>query len=245
MEIDIGFPPKWRRRSASLTLFPSLIIDSFSRKSLSYNKLPHQPLRLTIRKLDGSSFDIEVMDGAMVAQLKEAIEDFFSDLPRKGPHKISWPHVWGHFCLCFAGQKLLSDDLSIKDYGIRDGDQLQFVRHVSFTYYAEKTRSKKHAANKLQKMALPSSQANEAKIHNEDWRIDIEMPQYEAGDTYIEESECAMPPCFMSWFSYSKIRTKEFKETKVFKFPNGLCCRIRQLIGLSCNKPCYLKWNLE
>ncbi|CAM9002958.1 unnamed protein product [Rhodiola kirilowii] len=247
-EVDLGFPPKWRRRSASLTLSP-LIIDSFSRKSLSYDKLPHQPLCLTIHKLDGSSFDIEVVDGATVGQLKEAVEDFFSDLPRKGPDKISWPHVWGHFCLFFAGQKLLSEELSIKEYGIRDGDQLQFVRHVSFTFNAEKSSSKKHAANKQQKMALPSPRANEVKNKNDELRIDIEKLQYEVGDSFIEENECTMPPCFMSWFSYSKLSTKEFKETvdkdHPLRFTDGLCCKIRNLVGISSNKPSYLKWNLD
>uniref|UniRef100_A0A7N0T9D2 Ubiquitin-like domain-containing protein n=1 Tax=Kalanchoe fedtschenkoi TaxID=63787 RepID=A0A7N0T9D2_KALFE len=247
-EVDLAFPPKWRRRSASLTLSPSLIIDSFSRKSLSYSKLPSQTLRLTVRKLDGSSFDIEVVEGATVAQLKEAVEDVFSDLPRKGPDKISWPHVWGHFCLCFAGEKLLCADRSINGYGVRDGDQLHFVRHVSFINNAEKTSSKKHTTTKQHQM-LPSSDTSEARKQNGDWRIDIEKLRYEVGDTFSEESECTMPPCFMSWFSYSKIRTTEFEETEEkdhpFKFTDGLCCKIRQLIGLPSNKPSNPKWNLD
>lgn len=35
---------------------PLFCVDSFSRKSFSYNKLPQEPLRLSVLKLDGSSF---------------------------------------------------------------------------------------------------------------------------------------------------------------------------------------------
>lgn len=34
----------------------SLMIGGFSRKNFSYNKLPEQPLKLSVRKLDGSCF---------------------------------------------------------------------------------------------------------------------------------------------------------------------------------------------
>lgn len=32
--------------------------------------------------------------------------------------------MWGHFCLCFDGEKLLDDNKYIADYEIRDGDQV-------------------------------------------------------------------------------------------------------------------------
>ena len=39
---------------------------------------------------------------------------------------IGWvrSHVWGHFCLCYEGQKLLDDKVSIRRLGIKDGDQV-------------------------------------------------------------------------------------------------------------------------
>lgn len=45
-------------RSSSALSFPSLMIDGFSRKSFSYNKLPEEPLKLSVLKLDGSCFGI-------------------------------------------------------------------------------------------------------------------------------------------------------------------------------------------
>lgn len=32
--------------------------------------------------------------------------------------------MWGHFCLCFDGQKLLNDKALIRNFGIKDGDQV-------------------------------------------------------------------------------------------------------------------------
>lgn len=32
--------------------------------------------------------------------------------------------VWGHFCLCYDGQKLTNDKAYIRNYGIKDGDQV-------------------------------------------------------------------------------------------------------------------------
>lgn len=37
----------------------------------------------------------------------------------------SWRlHLWGHFCLCYDGQKLVTETDSIRNYGIKDGDQV-------------------------------------------------------------------------------------------------------------------------
>lgn len=141
LEQDSLQPPTLKRSGSFVRVSPSLkrsgslicitpLIDSLSRPSLSYDKLPQEPLRLTVLKLDGSSFEIEVAKDGRVAELKEAVEASFKHLPKK----VSWPHVWGHFCLFYDGQKLLSDNDEIGCYGIKDGDQLQFTRHVSINY---------------------------------------------------------------------------------------------------------------
>lgn len=33
-------------------------------------------------------------------------------------------HVWGHFCLCYNGQKLINDKTCLQNFGIKDGDQV-------------------------------------------------------------------------------------------------------------------------
>ncbi|XP_051136885.1 uncharacterized protein LOC127255416 [Andrographis paniculata] len=102
--------------------------------SLSYEQLYPQPLQLTVLKLDGSSFRIEVEQAGTVRDLKRAVEAAFRHLPKKGPRSVSWEHVWGQFCLCHEGQKLLNDGDYIGMISIRDGDQLQFIHHASYAH---------------------------------------------------------------------------------------------------------------
>ncbi|CAA7023220.1 unnamed protein product [Microthlaspi erraticum] len=118
-------------------------MGSFHRRTFSYDKLPTEPIRLSVRKLDGSSFDVCVLSSATVGDLKLAIETAFSHVPKKGPSKISWPHVWGHFCLCFGGQKLVMDTEGIGIYGMKDGDEVRFNNHVSGNAILSKGYSRK------------------------------------------------------------------------------------------------------
>ncbi|WZZ36945.1 hypothetical protein YC2023_020346 [Brassica napus] len=65
-------------------------MGSFRRRTFSYDKLPTGPIRLSVLKLDGTSFDVNVTSSATVRDLKLAIETAFSHVPKKGPSKISW-----------------------------------------------------------------------------------------------------------------------------------------------------------
>ncbi|CAB4272839.1 unnamed protein product [Prunus armeniaca] len=105
----------------------------------SYKKLPQLPLlKLSVLKLDGSVFEIHVGRTATIAELKQAVEEFFGLLEGK----IPWSLVWGHFCLCYVGQKLTNEKAYIRNFGIKDGDQLQFIRHMSISNSPLKRRSK-------------------------------------------------------------------------------------------------------
>ncbi|KAI6680208.1 hypothetical protein NL676_034089 [Syzygium grande] len=111
-----------RRSSVSLPFSPLAMVGGrggFSRKSFSYSQLPQEPLKLSVLKLDGSCFGNSLP---------------LPPLPfrRGGGVFILRPrHVWGQFCLCYNGQKLVTETDYIIDYGIKDGDQLHFIRHVS------------------------------------------------------------------------------------------------------------------
>ncbi|WOL13591.1 hypothetical protein Cni_G22361 [Canna indica] len=111
------------------------------RSSFSYYRLPiDAALRLTILKLDGSSFEVQVAHTARVGELKKAIEDLFNQPSEDEDSSISWTrnnycsngrsHVWGHFCLCFNEYKLTDDKESLRAFEIKDGDQLHFIRHL-------------------------------------------------------------------------------------------------------------------
>ncbi|XP_039018794.1 uncharacterized protein LOC120150151 [Hibiscus syriacus] len=118
--------------TSKLPSMPSPAVDNgSSRKTFHYSKLPEETVSLCIRKLDGSSFDVEVLKSATVADLKLGVQNVFDHMPNDGPDKISWIHVWGHFCLSYGDQKLIQDTDLIVNYGIKDADQLHFIRHVS------------------------------------------------------------------------------------------------------------------
>ncbi|KAL4592330.1 hypothetical protein LXL04_005321 [Taraxacum kok-saghyz] len=117
--------------STSSSSFPQYLpAKRSSWRSLSFGKFSAKPIRLSILKLDGSSFEIVVFKRATVAKVKKAIEAAFSYLPTQGDDEFSWSYVWGNFCLCFENMKLIRDRDSISRFGIKNGDQLQFVRHT-------------------------------------------------------------------------------------------------------------------
>ncbi|KAG5018620.1 hypothetical protein AAZX31_06G064700 [Glycine max] len=173
MRIELGYVVMGERS----LMIVSHEIPQRSLSSFSYDRLPSQTLILSILKLDASSFHVEVANAATVAELKQAVEAVFSHVPQKGPGKILWPLVWRQFCLCYQGQKLVSETDYIRDYGIKDGDQLHFVYHVSDTCSFERKQSKKRVVNLKQHMRRrSSSKVNryQQKEHNDDKDIDLD-----------------------------------------------------------------------
>ncbi|XP_074583416.1 uncharacterized protein LOC141839540 [Curcuma longa] len=101
------------------------------RSSFSYRRLPEQHLCLSVLKLDGSSFDLEIAKAATVMELKVKIEVLCDKIAVEGGYSISWSHVWSRFCLCFNEYKLINDEEQLIGFGIKDGDQLHFAKHAS------------------------------------------------------------------------------------------------------------------
>ncbi|GMI83865.1 hypothetical protein HRI_002055800 [Hibiscus trionum] len=203
------------RRSISLPLpLPSLLdVNGFSRKSCSYSKLPEEPIKLSVRKLDGSSFDVQVIKSATVAELKLAVQRVFSHMPKEGPGKISWPHVWGHFCLCYHALKLLTDTDHIINYGIQDGVQLHFVRHVSSSYNLTKIQSKKTMVTQKQSyLSMRSSTgtlASELNCEEDDNDDNIDddgryKTRTDKKQSMIVQQECQFGHLWRGWSSCSR-----------------------------------------
>ncbi|CAI0416640.1 unnamed protein product [Linum tenue] len=220
--IDVRPGPEFiHRRSNSL---PFLSLYGFSDQgSFSYSKLPARPITLSVLKLDGSCFDIEVKHSATVGELKQAVEAAFSYMPQKGPGKISWPHVWGHFCLGFHGQKLLSEADSISYFGIREGDQLQFIRHLSTTSnsFTKKGSFKRVLTSERNKISLTAPRraaAAEIELNadDDDCFSEMENGTYVHKDDsdlgMIELQEVTDHTSLMSpWFPYSRLSPREKK----------------------------------
>ncbi|KAG0449652.1 hypothetical protein HPP92_027272 [Vanilla planifolia] len=154
------------RRSFCLSPFPSgsSIVFCSPRSSFSYRRLPVHLAKLTIIKLDASSFDVHVARTASVRELKIAVEDVFTQSKKDGPReaisvqcaRLSFNvivtifrlrmHVWSHFCLSYRGLKLIEEKALLKNFGIKDGDQLHFIRHLSISYTPLRHRQRLHPA---------------------------------------------------------------------------------------------------
>ncbi|XP_059642652.1 uncharacterized protein LOC132284559 [Cornus florida] len=193
--------------------FSSLSLNSgILPRSFSYHKLPQQHLKLSVFKLDGSSFDVHISRNATVAELKVAVEGLFTSSPREGQEKISWSHVWGHFCLCHEGQKLVNEKANIRNLGIKDGDQLQFIRHMSINYKIAKQRSKNQSAASRQFAMSQGSNVHEEgeqttvndNHHNDDQeKISRHHDCEEEQDVIMPEFKLAH--FLKGWLSYSKL----------------------------------------
>ncbi|XP_052189078.1 U11/U12 small nuclear ribonucleoprotein 25 kDa protein [Diospyros lotus] len=103
-------------------------------------------MRISVQKLDGTSLDVVVMNSATVKDLKLAIKRKINDMEQSkmGHRHISWKHVWANFCLSYHNEKLLEDNSSLQDYGIRSNSQVQFVPQVMTRVSQRHSRRRKH-----------------------------------------------------------------------------------------------------
>ncbi|KAF7136077.1 hypothetical protein RHSIM_Rhsim08G0212500 [Rhododendron simsii] len=187
-----------------------------SLRNLSYRKLPRQLLiKLSVLKLNGSSFDVNVARNASIAELKQAVEEVFSFSPKNGEGNISWSHVWGYFCLCYEGKKLINDKVHIRRFGINDGDQVKFIRNMSINYRPLKQQSKIiSGASKKCSMKFSRENAHVDSKHastNDNRHIDEDENNFKLCH-YEDEEEVPMPKFKFAHFlngrlSYSKLRT--------------------------------------
>ncbi|XXG59244.1 hypothetical protein AAC387_Pa04g1359 [Persea americana] len=180
--------------------------------SSSYYKLPEQLIKLSVLKLDGSSFDIQISRCATVGEVKLAVEELFSrSTKEEGEGEISWIHVWGHFCLCYDGQKLLNDKESLITFGIKDGDQILFKRHMSMNYNPARRPTRNHKrSHKQHKMSSSGQDIDRGKLDsNED---DIEDDNEEDKSHHsnnenaiIKNAEFKLAHFLKGWFSFSRL----------------------------------------
>ncbi|XP_064971423.1 uncharacterized protein LOC135616166 [Musa acuminata AAA Group] len=188
----------------------------FADGSFSYFRLPADPLlRLSVLKLDGSSFDVQVARTARVLELKEAVECLFSR-PSKDA-TTSWSHVWGHFCLCYNEHRLTDDKSYLRNFGIRDGDQLHFIRHLSFDHRPSKGRRPINHGTDMEQHRMSFTGS---KVHDEVEENDMDRDHNGVGSTeYVDEqyalddndnqircTEFKFGHLFRGWFSYSRLK---------------------------------------
>ncbi|XP_028841453.1 U11/U12 small nuclear ribonucleoprotein 25 kDa protein [Denticeps clupeoides] len=91
-----------------------------------------QAMTVRVCKADGEVMPIVVVQHATVLDLKKAICRFYELKQQRegGVRHISWKYVWRNFCLAFNGQKLEEDKMKLKDYGIRNRDEVTFLKKL-------------------------------------------------------------------------------------------------------------------
>uniref|UniRef100_A0A1A8R5L8 Small nuclear ribonucleoprotein 25kDa (U11/U12) n=1 Tax=Nothobranchius rachovii TaxID=451742 RepID=A0A1A8R5L8_9TELE len=91
-----------------------------------------QAMTVKVVKADGEIMPIVVVQNASVLDLKKAICRFMElKQQREGGIKhISWRYVWRAYHLVFEGVKLEDDTLRLKDYGMRNRDEVTFLKRL-------------------------------------------------------------------------------------------------------------------
>ncbi|PPS13923.1 hypothetical protein GOBAR_AA06655 [Gossypium barbadense] len=101
---------------------------------------------ISILKLDGTSFDVAVMNSATVKDLKLAIKKKVIELEQSkmGHRHISWRHVWANFCLAHHNEKLLDDGAALQDFGVRNNSEVHFLPYVVSKGSGRHSKGRKH-----------------------------------------------------------------------------------------------------
>lgn len=91
-----------------------------------------QAMTVRVCKDDGEVMPIVVVQNATVLDLKKAIRRFMELKQQRegGVKHISWRYVWRTFHLIFDGEKLEDDKMKLKDYGIRNRDEVTFLKKL-------------------------------------------------------------------------------------------------------------------
>ncbi|KAL3514819.1 hypothetical protein ACH5RR_027539 [Cinchona calisaya] len=103
-------------------------------------------MRISVLKLDATSFDVALMNSATVKDLKLAIQKKTNEIEQSkmGHRHISWRHVWENFCLSYHNEKLLDDNAPLHYYGIRNNSQVQFISYIISRASKRHSRTRKH-----------------------------------------------------------------------------------------------------
>ncbi|KAK2435024.1 Ubiquitin superfamily protein [Trifolium repens] len=83
-------------------------------------------MRISVLKLDATSFHVILMNTATVKDLKLAIKNKINYMEQSsmGHRHISWRSVWANYCLSFENNKLLNDDDALQNFGVRNNSQV-------------------------------------------------------------------------------------------------------------------------
>ncbi|CAD7683308.1 unnamed protein product [Nyctereutes procyonoides] len=91
-----------------------------------------QAMTVRVCKMDGEIMPVVVVQNATVLDLKKAIQRYVQLRQERegGIQHISWSYVWRTYYLTSAGEKLTEDRKKLRDYGIRNRDEVSFIKKL-------------------------------------------------------------------------------------------------------------------
>ncbi|KAM0950044.1 putative U11/U12 small nuclear ribonucleoprotein 25kDa protein [Dioscorea sansibarensis] len=108
-------------------------------------------MKVTVVKMDTTSFDVTVLNSATLKDLKSAISKKINEVQQAqmGHRFISWRHVWNNFCLSHQNEKLIDDKSLLADFGIRTNSKVNFTLYVISRLFRKHSRRRKHSIVKF------------------------------------------------------------------------------------------------
>ncbi|XP_020094620.1 U11/U12 small nuclear ribonucleoprotein 25 kDa protein isoform X1 [Ananas comosus] len=103
-------------------------------------------MKITIVKMDSTSFDVAVLNSATVKDLKLAIGKKINEIEqaRMGHRHISWRHIWANYCLTHHNDKLIDDNSLLSEHGIQNNSKVHFLPFITSRIYQKHSRRRKH-----------------------------------------------------------------------------------------------------
>ncbi|XP_003229301.1 U11/U12 small nuclear ribonucleoprotein 25 kDa protein [Anolis carolinensis] len=93
-----------------------------------------QAMTVRVRRADApeAPLPVVVVQNASVLDLKRALRRFVQLRQERegGIQHISWRYLWRTYCLTFGGEKLTDDRKKLREYGIRNRDEVTFVKKI-------------------------------------------------------------------------------------------------------------------
>lgn len=91
-----------------------------------------QAMIVNVRRADDEVLPIVVTQNATVLDLKHAIKRYVNLKQERANGKLhlSWRYIWKRFWLYFDGEKLTDDKKLLKEYGIRNKEEVTFVKRL-------------------------------------------------------------------------------------------------------------------
>lgn len=103
-------------------------------------------MRISVVRMDNTSFDVALLNSATLKDLKLAIRKKTDEIEQAqmGHRHISWRHVWANFCLAYNNEKLINDDSLLSAYGIHNNSKVHFTPYVMSRAIQKHSRRRKH-----------------------------------------------------------------------------------------------------